>query len=147
MLSDQTKLERAARSLKEMESIHTEFMDFVASLETPSVVGGEVKSNKVAGTLIANCLSIQLVAEHRFLAEDGTFNAVEYPFVHSVGEESSVIWTLQLKDERSGPALFAADTGSRLGDFKNQYLASRLIPLLADALLRSNAFKPLSTRK
>jgi hypothetical protein len=133
---DQLQLAAAARD--ELETMHKGFMSSIAGLKEPKVNGAEL--GVADSELYCVCLGVTLRAPHRLIVRDGAFDGIEYTFTTEHRGESLPIWSMYLMP---GDGLYEDSAkSSRICDASNQYLASRIAPRLASALIGSPVFVP-----
>jgi len=132
------QLEIAAAAHAELEALHARFMAAVSSLKEPNVNGAEF--TVAESELQCTCLGIRMKARHRLYVLDGMFKGLEYAFVKEYAGEWLSIWSMYLLPDQS---VYSDSNGHDvICSMSNPYLASRLAPHLASALLASKIFAP-----
>jgi hypothetical protein len=134
----ETELEIAIAALAELKTLHSDFINVVATLAKPKVDGGFVRVTE--NELHAECLGVALRAVHKPVVRDGRLASLEYSFKAQSGDEDVLVWSMYL--EPNGDLHADAIAGDRICSSRNTYLAGHIVARLATALLRSEFFAP-----
>ena len=134
----ETELEIAITALAELATLHSTFMDTVATLAKQKVDGGHIGVTE--NELLAECRGVPLRTVHRPVVRDGRLAALEYSFKAQSGDGDVLVWSMFL--EPNGDLHADPMAGERVCSSRNTYLAGHIISRLAAALLRSELFAP-----
>lgn len=132
------EFELAARALAELQALHKAFLGHVERHQNKSFNGGSL--SVLGDHITATCLGVPLVVTHRPIVRDQRLSALEYEFSTERDDEKLTLWHLYL--EPNGQLYTDSNLQNRFCDYHNEYLASRIIGALANALLKSKLFAP-----
>ena len=129
-------IDRALSSLKKIEALHQQFVTQFSNSTTTRA--GSIAS--VNGELQVACFGNNVACKARPILQD---ESVAYEYHFSVrpdaGDEISLVSAYLTQDGHINAPLVQ---GSRICDFNNQYIAERVVDLVANAMLRSAFFAP-----
>ena len=128
--------EHSVSALAELEKLHSQFVKDVSDLVEKEFLGGAIAVQD--GELVANCLGVKLQSIRRFVVREGLLSAIEYAFHTEINGQRVVVWSAYLEPHYS----LYGDPSQQVSicSANNKYLAQRLMPFLAAALLNSPVF-------
>lgn len=132
----------AVVALVALQTQHNEFVAHIRSLEEQSSPGGQLRIN--GEDIEAEVLDVEFQVVRRPICIDGHFSMSEYAFLTEHDGEEICLLALYLSP---GGVLFREpELSSRLCDYNNQYLKTKVVDVLATAVMASIIFAPRSLR-
>lgn len=138
-MDPEEQFEIAVAALRELENLHTQFMENVGALKTPEIEGARL--SVVSGELRASCLGVSLSALHRPVIRDGLPRSLEYAFRARHRDQDVVVGVMYL--EGNGSLYADSRAQDLICQSGNTYLTHRLAPWLSAVLLQSEIFAPI----